>query len=168
MNGGISALFATGVDMSLESHLKSLSFSLDLPLILPTSSFYDNSESLSRSTALSSGSFQMNGYPLKLTPSKSLLAMALRDAVLFLNWTRVALLYEEPDGKLNLTNVICLTTTSSLFNTQHKCSVNTVHSCSKSIYCCWHTVHQMAIRLHNGVSPNKKPEFSSTKGSKLV
>lgn len=98
MNGGISALFATGVDMSLESHLKSLSFSLDLPLILPTSSFYD-SEPLSRSTAVSSGGFQMNGYPLKLTPSKSLLAMALRDAVLFLNWTRVALLYEEPDGK---------------------------------------------------------------------
>jgi len=98
MNGGISALFATGVDVSLESHLKSLSFSLDLPLILPTSSFYDT-ESMLRSTTASSSSFQINGYPLKLTPSKSLLAMALRDAVLFLNWTRVALLYEEQDGK---------------------------------------------------------------------
>ncbi|CAL8116108.1 unnamed protein product [Orchesella dallaii] len=105
MNGGISALFATGVDVSLESHLKSLSFSLDLPLILPTSSFYDT-ESMSRSTTAASSSFQMNGYPLKLTPSKSLLAMALRDAVLFLNWTRVALLYEEQDGLMQVEYLI--------------------------------------------------------------
>lgn len=106
MNGGISALFATGVDSSMESHLKSLSFSLDLPLILPTSTFYDTGSLPLAATATSltstgggAGTFQLNGYPLKLTPSKSLLAIALRDTVLFLNWTRVALLYEEPDGK---------------------------------------------------------------------
>lgn len=97
ISGGISALFASGVDVSLESHLKSLAFSLDLPLFLPTSSFYDQDPLSSRLSL--THNHQFNGFPVKLAPSKSIVATALRDAVIFLNWTRVALLYEEPDGK---------------------------------------------------------------------
>lgn len=97
ISGGISALFASGVDVSLESHLKSLAFSLDLPLFLPTSSFYEQGDSWSNSPTPEQD-FQFNGFPVKLSPSKSILSMALRDAVLFLNWTRVALLYEESEG----------------------------------------------------------------------
>ncbi|CAG7786127.1 unnamed protein product [Allacma fusca] len=92
---GISALFASGVDLSLESHLKSLSFALDLPLILPTSSFYDSEPFWTRNLPTS---FPINSFPLKLAPTKSLLAFALRDAVTFFNWTRVAVIYEEHDA----------------------------------------------------------------------
>lgn len=88
ISGGIWGLFGGGLDLSLEFHFKSLAFSLDLPLFLPTSSLFQEE-------AAQASDF---GFPIKLAPSKSLLAMALRDAVLFLNWTRAALLYEEPQG----------------------------------------------------------------------
>ncbi|XP_035708870.1 glutamate receptor ionotropic, kainate 2 isoform X2 [Folsomia candida] len=100
ISGGISALFASGLDVSLESHLKSLAFSLDLPLFLPTSSFYDQDPpgGAGPGGPVSQHDFQFNGFPVKLAPSRPILAMALRDAVLFLNWTRVALLYDESEG----------------------------------------------------------------------
>jgi ionotropic glutamate receptor len=91
IGAGISALFATGIDLSLESHLKSLSFALDLPLILPTSSAHEPA---------SESSYAHASFPTKLAPSKTILGEALKDAVNFFNWTRVALLYEEHDGKV--------------------------------------------------------------------
>jgi len=94
LGGGILGLFGSGLDAFLETHLRSLSSSLDFPLLLPTSSVHD--DGFTRSLPLLSSL----GFPTKLAPSKTVLGQALRDAVLFFNWTRLALIYEEQDGKL--------------------------------------------------------------------
>lgn len=81
---GTSAIFGPS-DSHLGSHIQSICKALDVPHI-ETRFDFDQ---------------EPRDFSINLHPSQEHINNAYRDLIIFLNWTKVAIIYEEDYGKFN-------------------------------------------------------------------
>lgn len=82
LQNGVQALFGPS-DALLGPHVQSICEALDVPHMESRLDLESNSKEFS----------------INLYPSQSLLNSAFKDVIRFLNWTKVAIVYEEDNGK---------------------------------------------------------------------
>lgn len=83
LNAGAQAIFGP-TDSILASHVESISSALDIPHL---------------QFRLDYGSHERKEFSVNLYPSQSLMNVAMRDLINYLNWTKVAVIYEQNHGK---------------------------------------------------------------------
>ena len=85
MSNGVSAIFGPQ-DPLLGGHIQSLCDALDIPHI---------EARLDLET-------EMKEFSINLYPSPHIIGKALRDLVIYLNWTKIAVIYEDDVGRFCL------------------------------------------------------------------
>lgn len=91
MEFGVNAIFGPS-DSHLGSHVQSICKALDVPHIETRFDF----------------DLEQRDFSINLHPSQEHINNAYRDLIIFLNWTKVAIIYEEDYGKFFLCNFMQL------------------------------------------------------------
>ena len=91
MNRGVSAIFGPQ-DPILGAHIQSLCDALDMPHI---------EARLDLET-------ELKEFSINLYPSPMIIGKALRDLIVYLNWTKIAVIYEDDICKYSLMIIISL------------------------------------------------------------
>lgn len=89
LNSGISAIFGPQ-DPLLGSHIQSLCDALDIPHV---------EARLDLET-------ELKEFSINLYPSATLIGQALRDLIVYLNWTKIAVIYEDDISLIKLQQLV--------------------------------------------------------------